>query len=151
VRLIMFGSGVEVDELRERAAPLGERVSFPGLIEAAELSSWIRGSVASLASVRPSRGYDFAFTTKALTSLSCGSPVIYAGVGPMAELISAESLGWVSDWDAASVASSMREALAADQPERAARLSAWVEANFSAAAVARKAVDAVLAVSSTRR
>ena len=151
MRLLMFGSGVELDELRERAEHLGERVQFPGLLAADELSEWIRGAVASLASVRPGRGYDFAFTTKALTSLSCGTPVVYAGVGPMADMIERDDLGWVADWDVSSVTRAMREALSDVTSDRSARLSNWVESNYSADAVARTSLGAVLAVASSRR
>ena len=151
VRLMMFGSGVEVEALREKAGRFGDRVQFPGLLGADELSEWIRGAVASLASVRPGRGYDFAFTTKALTSLSCGTPVVYAGVGPMADMIARDDLGWVADWDVLAVSGAMRAALAQRTADRSARLSEWVESHYSADAVARTALGAVLAVASSRR
>lgn len=142
-RLKMFGSGVEVDELKRRARASGSEVEFSGTVDAMELSRWIRGARASLASVRPQRGYDFAFATKALASLSCGVPVIYSGVGPLGSLITENSLGWATDWDVEKVAEAMLRALESSPSDPDPRLSAWVESHFSLNAVADRAVTAI--------
>jgi glycosyltransferase involved in cell wall biosynthesis len=145
VRLHFFGSGVEYDELVERAARVSDRIDVRGSIPATELAPWIRGAVAGLASVRPTRGYDFAFATKALVSLSCGTPVIYSGVGPLASVVRDADLGWVASWDARAVADAMRQALAApvSTAERGRALSRWVEDNYSLRAVAERGADAI--------
>jgi glycosyltransferase involved in cell wall biosynthesis len=143
VRMRIFGAGVDVDELKDRSRPLGDRVVFSGLVGAAELAPWIRGAVASLASVRPERGYDFAFATKALTSLSCGTPVVYAGVGPLGPLVAENDLGWATPWDAVAVADAMEQALASRRHEPDRRLSDWVEQNHSLHAVAARATKAI--------
>ena len=145
VRLRFFGSGVEYDELVERAAAASDRIEIHGTIPATELAPWIRGAVAGLASVRPTRGYDFAFATKALVSLSCGTPVIYSGVGPLAGVIRDADLGWVASWDAEDVAAAMKKALAspASSAARSRKLSQWVDENYSLHAVAGRAVDAI--------
>jgi glycosyltransferase involved in cell wall biosynthesis len=144
VRLRFFGGGVEFDDLRRRAATVSDRIEVHGTVEAVELSPWIRGARAGLASVRPARGYDFAFATKALVSLSCGTPVVYAGVGPLAAVVRDNQLGWAAGWDAVEVAAAMREALAEHPtPARRRKLSAWVEQNYSLRAVAERAVEAI--------
>ncbi|WP_298251561.1 glycosyltransferase [uncultured Arthrobacter sp.] len=132
VRLIMYGQGVERDELLDRSVPAGERITFPGTVDSEYLSSVLRGAVAGLASVRPAKGYDFAFATKAFVSLSCGTPVIYAGVGPLKDIIAGENLGLSVEWNADDVAQAMRRLLATRRPHsEKQRLAAWVEDNYS--------------------
>lgn len=145
VRLKMFGSGTELEELKARARALGGRVDFPGQIPARELAVWIRGATASLASVRPGRGYDFAFATKALASLGCGTPVIYAGVGPLNSLIQDNQLGWATPWDPITVVEAMTAALERVPPISAQRLAKWVDANHSMRAVADRAAATITA------
>lgn len=148
-RLLMYGHGVERDELMRRAAALGDQVQFPGTVDARELSAVLRGARAGLASVRPAKGYDFAFATKALASLSCGAPVIYSGVGPMQDLVRDEDLGYSVPWNANDVADAMRCALTAQpDPVRRAQFSSWVESGFSLRAVAVRIRTAVEGVSS---
>lgn len=144
-RLKVFGAGVELEELRLRADALGNRVEFSRIIDPAELSTWIRGAKASLASVRPQRGYDFAIATKALASLSCGTPVIYAGVGPLGPQVAENALGWSTRWDVDEVAAAMAAALDRDANAPDMRLAAWVESHFSHTAVADSAVRAISA------
>ena len=144
-RLHLFGQGVELAQLTERAALVGDgRVTFGGVIPSHELAPWLRGSIASLASVRPRTGYDFAFATKALAALSCGSPVIFAGVGPLRALVVGHLLGWQAEWDADDVADAMEQAIATriTATERA-RLSGWVDRHHSMDTVAAVAVAAI--------
>lgn len=42
---------------------------------------WQRGATVALASVRPGAGYDFAYATKVLSALSCGTPSFIRGRG----------------------------------------------------------------------
>ena len=144
-RLMLFGQGVEVQSLKARVRELGtDRIEFPGLVDGREIARWLRGARAGLASVRPHRGYDFAFATKALVALSCGSPVIYAGVGPLHNLIRDNSLGWAAEWDVAQVAEAMDDALELSvAASRRGTLSEWVETNFSLARVGSRAVSAI--------
>ncbi|TDK23554.1 glycosyltransferase [Arthrobacter crusticola] len=143
VRLLMYGDGVEKEELRVRAAST-ERVEFPGTVGSEILSRILRGAVAGLASVRPSKGYDFAFATKALVSLSCGTPVIYAGVGPLRDVVSSERLGRSVDWDIEQVANAMRASLSAQTSDsERRRLAGWVQRNHSLARVGANAAAVV--------
>ncbi|AMB60283.1 glycosyltransferase [Microterricola viridarii] len=151
-RLVLLGGGTELDALQRRAqeSGFGERIDFLGSRPGAEAARWLRGAVAGLASVRPGRGYDFAFATKTFASISTGTPVVYAGVGPAAALVREHRLGWATDWAADEVADAMRAALAGaaasrDADERA-RLSNWVRDNYSLTAVAANAVRAVRGV-----
>lgn len=146
VRLIMFGQGVELQALKERAASVGPQIEFRPPTSGVDVATWLRSSLANLASVRPGKGYDFAFATKALAGLAAGSPTIYAGVGPMVDLIEENQLGKPCDWDAGSVARAMKEMI--EQPVTGAdrsRLSAWVEKHFSLESVGRTAAEHVLA------
>lgn len=150
-RLLMYGQGVELAELRRRAAPAGDRIRFMGVAGGAEIASVLRGAAAGLASVRPARGYDFAYATKAFVSLSCGAPVIYAGVGPLRELVAENRLGHSVDWDAAQVGEAMLAVLAQPVPEsERRRLSAWVEENYSLHRVGKRAAAAIAAAGSGR-
>lgn len=144
-RLKMFGDGVELASIQVRAKELASgQIDFPGRVSGDDIASWFRGAVAALASVRPGRGYDFAFATKAFASIGCGTPVIYAGVGPTRGLIQDNKLGWVADWDVEQVAEAMRLALrdARSVSERE-RLSNWVENHASLRKVGLSAVRAI--------
>lgn len=143
-RLLLFSSGTETQELRKAAAPFADRIDFRGIVSTEELGRWIRGARACLASVRPERGYDFAFATKALAAIACGSPVIYAGVGAMSDYIDDHDLGWAVAWEADAVAEAMRSALARDATEPDRRLARWAEEHFSLRAVGARAASEVI-------
>jgi hypothetical protein len=102
----------------------------------------MRGAVAGLASVRPGRGYDFAFPTKTLVSVSCGTPVIFAGVGPLSSLVAVEGLGWSVPWDANRVSAAMEEALS-ENKRLGPEVIEWLHANYSLESVASRAVAAI--------
>lgn len=148
VRLLMFGQGTELAELTRRAHELAPgRIEFRGSVPPAELAPWLRGAVAALASVRPQSGYDFAFATKALVALACGTPVVYAGSGPIAPLVTADRLGWAVGWDPDAVAGALELADAAPRSEaERMRRRGWVEKAWSQRAVAARASEVVLAV-----
>ncbi|HEX5121529.1 MAG TPA: glycosyltransferase family 4 protein [Pseudonocardiaceae bacterium] len=144
-KLLMIGQGVDVPMLKELATELVPgRVEFRPPQSAERLSAEFSSSAAALASVRPGVGYEFAFATKALAGLSAGAPVIYAGVGPMSEIVRDNDLGWSVEWDEGAVSAAMDKALAEppDAPRRAA-LSTWVRDNYSLAAVARRTVAVI--------
>lgn len=140
--LLMIGQGVDVPALKKLAAELVPgRVEFRPPQSAEHLSAEFSSSAAALASVRPGAGYDFAFATKALAGLAAGTPVVYAGVGPMSEIVRDNDLGWSVAWEEGAVADAMDKALA-EPPDgqRRAALSRWVGDNYSLTAVARKTV-----------
>lgn len=145
VQLVMFGQGVELSELKARSASCASQIQFFAPTEGTEIAQWHRGAVANLASVRPGKGYDFAFATKALAGLSAGAPVIYSGVGPMNDLVKDHGLGIACPWDAAAVAAAMKTMLASPVGlERRRELSDWVQENYSLQAVGAMGAKAVL-------
>jgi glycosyltransferase involved in cell wall biosynthesis len=144
-RLEMFGGGVELGELTKLAARLApDQIRFHGSVEAKALVPWLRAANAGLASIRPDRGYLFAFPTKALASTASGSPVLYAGAGPLREIVADNDLGWSVDWEIDAVAAAMDQALDA-KPSASSRdrLAKWTAENYSLDAVATRGVTAI--------
>ncbi len=145
MRLIMFGQGVELAALKEKAKVAGDSIMFKPPASGEEVSTWLRAAVANLASVRPGMGYDFAFATKSLAGMSAGAPAIYAGVGPLRGIIEDRNLGHVCEWDVLEVASAMKRAIEQSvTPQRRSEISAWVDENYSLGAVGRTAAGVVL-------
>lgn len=146
-RLVMLGQGTERAALEDLAGALAPgRVTFEGLVGADRVAQALGSARVGLASVRPGRGYDFSFPTKMFVSTACGSPVIYAGVGPGAEMVREHHLGWAAPWDVAAVATAMRQALAEPvTTARRAELAEWTAAHASQESVSRRAAEAALA------
>jgi glycosyltransferase involved in cell wall biosynthesis len=145
-RLRMLGSGTERDDLMARAmrSPHGDRIEFPGTLPGEAVSAELGRAAAGLASVRPGRGYDFAYATKTFVCGACGAPVIYAGVGPAGDRVAEHGLGERVAWDADAVADAMRQVLRTPAtPEQRARIAAWVDANHSSRVVSASASSAV--------
>jgi glycosyltransferase involved in cell wall biosynthesis len=151
LRIVFVGQGADRDELERRAARLGPGiVHFEGRLSPEEVARWIRGATATLASVRP-EGYHRAMATKMYASAVCGTPVVYAGIGPGRAFAAEPGVGWGVDYDPVAVADAMRAALDAPRDEAARRrLAAWAAANVSLEAVARRAVEVVGAVLARR-
>lgn len=151
VRLVFVGQGAE-RELLESAArtfPPGA-VLFEPRLAPAQVAEWIRGAAATLASVKPG-GYELAFPTKMYASVSCGTRVIYAGVGPGRDFAQKRELGWAVPYDAVAVSEAMLAALAViADPEDRRGVSEWAAANVSLSAVAERAVTVIGKVLSAR-
>jgi glycosyltransferase involved in cell wall biosynthesis len=151
-RLVVLGGGTEHDAMRSRAEQLVPgRVTFAGTVPGDEAAHCLSTAWAGLASVRPGTGYGFAYATKVFAAGACGTPVVYAGVGPCAALVAEHALGWAVPWDVDAVAAAMAQALQA--PPSAAerdRIAAWTRAEASLEAVAARASSAVLAVAARR-
>lgn len=162
-RLVFIGQGAEKAAIAAECASLPPgTVTFLPQAPAREVARWLRGAVASLASVRPGGGYDFSFPTKIYASVSCGTSAIYAGVGPARALVADERLGRAVDYEDLAVAEAMLAALAEDvsergrgpqaaapggesRDERRARLATWAVRDASLAGVAREAARVVIA------
>lgn len=145
--LVMLGDGAEAPALRQMAERLCPgRVRFEGLVGADRVTQALRTANAGLASVRPARGYDFAFATKMFVSTACGTPVVYAGVGPGRQLVIDHDLGWATDWDVDQVAVALDLALStAPDAARGQRLAQWTRSHASLTQIGRRAAEAVLA------
>lgn len=146
-RLVFFSEGAEKDALEQKVRDLGiGGVEFRSRVTAQELSSHLRGAVASLASVRPGQGYDFAIPTKIYASTASGTPVVYAGRGPSVDLVRDNGLGWAVDYAADDVAAAMTAAITehragtAPAPEA---LRTWTERSASLEASAASIVEAM--------
>ena len=156
-RLVFIGQGSDVPAMREQVAALPPgTVDFRPRMSPEEVARWIRGARASLASVLPGP-YAFAFPSKVYAAAACGTPVLFAGVGPARELIAAGRLGHAVEHDVEEVAAAMVEALddvvgdSGAESEERRRLAAWAAEHVSAAAVARRAVDVIEQAVRTRR
>ena len=129
--LVFFGRGTSWQAFAERSntGKLRGRVHVNGLIAPGELAKWLRGAKASLASIHPDSGYELAYTTKALSSFSCGTPLLYVGQGPTAQDIRDAHLGVVAGYDAGQVAKAMTTVAAEQWPRQ--QIRKWTEENKS--------------------
>lgn len=133
VQILFLGGGSAWPALQEASSDLRTSDGRPSVVFLASLppreaAEWQRGALASLVSIRPGLGYDFAYPTKILASLACGTPVLYAGVGPATVDIRDHALGEVADYEAGAVASAMKECASQDRdPEKRAHLHQWVD------------------------
>ncbi len=146
-RLLFVGNGSERALLESRTRELGlTNVEFRDAVVTAELVPLLCEACASLASLRPGGGYDYAFTTKVLSSLAAGCPVIFAGIGPTQAFLedAAKSLpvGEAVTYNAESVSSALSRAAAhpLGSHERK-KLAKWATKRYSLDAVARAVVD----------
>ncbi|RRD44532.1 glycosyltransferase [Buchananella hordeovulneris] len=133
-QLVFLGQGSAWPTIAAVAASLpplpdgAPRVVLLGQRSAAEAAAWQAGALAALVSIRPGQGYDFAYPTKVLSALACGTPVLYAGVGPVCQDLADPLLGRAVDYDVAALAQALRELANAAPSEAAARAArhAWV-------------------------
>ncbi|WP_195393603.1 glycosyltransferase [Actinomyces urogenitalis] len=143
-QVLYLGQGSDWEAIAQAAAqiPAGAdgapAVVMHGLMPPEQAARWQRGAACALVSIKPGLGYDFAYPTKVLAALACGTPVLYAGPGPVTDDVAAHDLGWVARHEDGDVARALSEAFAADarldpagRQERAARLHGWVEAHRS--------------------
>ncbi|MBD3690111.1 glycosyltransferase family 4 protein [Nanchangia anserum] len=140
--LVFLGKGSEWDSIGEASYRLGiaDRVHMLGTVPPAEAAAWTRGAAASAVSLRPGVGYDFAYPTKILSSLACGTPVLYAGPGPAVSDIRAADLGWACDYDADALAQVWRGVSQRDATQRQ-RVREWVETHRSLRASATRVAE----------
>lgn len=152
---LVFIGRVAVPEILETAQRLARLARERGLsyepvvildnLAPQEAARWQRTAMSALASVKPGAGYDFAYATKVLSALACGTPVIYSGVGLARDDIANNELGVVVDYEPAAVAAAFLELAENEQSADDARYrSQWVEANRSIKRTGREAAAAVL-------
>ncbi|MCI5825568.1 MAG: glycosyltransferase family 4 protein [Arcanobacterium sp.] len=107
-RLIYVGSGSADGAIAEIARELPQgTIEQLGRVSADEAAAWQRSAVAALVSIKPGLGYDFAMPTKVYSALACGTPVIYAGVGPLTQVITDEHFGEAVAYDTDAVTQAM--------------------------------------------
>ena len=155
-RLRFIGNGQEREILSERAAELGiaDAVTFETPIPPAMLAPILAGATASLASLKPGQGYDYAFTTKVYSAMAAGCPTIFSGVGPTAPFLREAAnpdAGVAVDYDVPAVVAELERAAAHPlDPSSRTRLSDWARATYSLEAVAQRVVAASLTAVSPR-
>jgi len=151
-KLVFLGQGSSWPELRDRASRLRDgSVLFKPRVSAEVAAGWLRGAVASLASVAPD-GYVRAFPTKMYASVACGTPVIFTGVGPGQTFAAQQDLGEAVAYHVDDVAAAMYRALQKPATrDRRRRIAQWAAAHVSLGAVADIAVSAISAVLETSR
>ncbi|WP_426183993.1 glycosyltransferase family 4 protein [Microbacterium sp. TWP3-1-2b2] len=148
VRLRFFGQGAVEADLRRIADELVPgRVEFGGVVSPAESARWIRGAVASLVSIVPGIGYDFAKPTKTYAAAAVGTPVLFAGPDTGADLVRMATLGRAAEFSPDAVAAGMRELLAevedGTRDLMRPRRAAWARENVSLNAVADRVAEAI--------
>jgi len=150
-RLVFLGHGSAWPRLQQLAAQLPEgTIDLRPLVTAPVAAAWHRAATAALASVRPGLDYDFAYPTKVLAALGCGTPVVYAGPGPAVEDLRRHRLGTPVPYDRAAVAGAMVQALeAVPDPEPARRRVRWVRRHRSIEATGADAAGVVLNATGT--
>jgi glycosyltransferase involved in cell wall biosynthesis len=145
-RLVFLGHGSAWPRLQQLSAqlPKGTIVLRP-LVPPPVAAAWHRAASAALASVRPGLDYDFAYPTKVLAALACGTPVVYAGPGPAVEDLRRHRLGTCVPYDRAAVADAMTQALeTASDPGEGHRRAQWVRRHRSIEATGAAAAAVVL-------
>ncbi|MDO4607503.1 MAG: glycosyltransferase, partial [Bowdeniella nasicola] len=156
-QVVFIGQGSALAEIEQQAAALpaladgSPAVVFLGQQPPAVAASWQAHAQAALVSIVPGQGYDFAYPTKVLSALSCGVPVIYAGVGPVTADLADSRLGRAVTYDVAAVADAMLTYATAERDADAAQYRhAWIKEHRSTAAVGR-AVHEVLREAAQRQ
>lgn len=160
-RLVYLGQGSAMAAIRTLAAELPDgAVRVLGSVPASESAAWLRGAAGAVVSIVPGQGYDFAIPTKVFAALATGTPVLYAGVGPVVELLTQNRLGEAVGHDVDAVADgmvAMLHAAAAESHDGEAggrerdRRRAWVLEHRSLAAVAGRVADVVLGAAGGQR
>lgn len=103
----------------------------------------LRGAELALVSIVPEAGYDFAYPTKVLAALASGTPVLYAGTGPVTDEILANDLGFISKHEPRAIAETLEAALEPVSKSRInpKRLHEWVVNNRSLKATGTRAAQ----------
>jgi glycosyltransferase involved in cell wall biosynthesis len=136
-RLIFVGNGSHRDQLEQLRSRLGlDGIEFRDPIDSARLNLLFADATASLASVKPGEGYDYAFTTKIYSSIAAGCPVVFSGVGPTVEFIESanatQSVGRAVPYDRAAVLAALTATVNEPAtPAQRSQLSEWARATFS--------------------
>lgn len=113
-QFVVIGRGTSLSYFREVATSLREDARAAGLdydplvvldqVDSATAARWQRGALAATVSIKPGQGYDFAYPTKVLTALACGTPIIYSGAGAATIDIDQHNLGSAVPYDSHAVA-----------------------------------------------
>lgn len=141
LRLVFLGQGTAFPGLKALATELAAPVEFHDTVPPREAAAWLRGAAASVASIRPGAGYDFAYPTKIFAAWGCGTPVVYTGPGPAREVLAQHGeLGEGVDYTVEEVSDAIWRVAEAEHRSRTA-ISAWATENVSLSGVATRVVS----------
>lgn len=148
-RLRFIGNGErELLQALARELRVEDRVDFSDPVPAEDAARILSAATASIATLKPNTGYEYAFTSKAYSALASGCPVLFAGPGPTATFLEEASrtvrAGYACEYDSVQLTDAMHRIAAspASTEERDA-LAAWTRAHHSLSATAAR-VAAVL-------
>lgn len=143
-QLRFIGGGSQKDRLSVLAERLRLRnTEFLEPMPPSEFGELLPSATASLASVRPGTGYEFAFPTKLYGSTAAGVPLIFAGAGPAVEFVRTEvagrALGEACAFSADEVAGAMIRAIEfPPSTEQRELVSRWGQRNVGLDGVAER-------------
>ena len=147
VKIRFIGGGSEMASIEALASQLGvlEAVSIEPILPPEQLAPILRGATAALASIRPGLGNEFTFPTKLYASMLCGTPSLFAGVGPAVDFlrqkINGVPLGRSVGINAAEVSDAMLAALSDQEDvQQRIRVMEWALEHVSLSAVAEKII-----------
>lgn len=156
VKIRFIGGGSEFEAVESLAAQLGvsDAVTTEPFLPPAQLAPILRGATAALASILPGNGNEFTFPTKLYASTLCGTPAIFAGVGPAVEFLQTElegvPLGLSVGLDESEVADAMLHLLEqGDDIEHRLRVVQWGLENVSLSSVADRIVTELKQIAGT--
>jgi glycosyltransferase involved in cell wall biosynthesis len=151
VQVVFIGLGSSRELLERRAAEVAPGgVRFEPRLSPRETAEWIRGSIATLASVVPTSAYHRMFPVKMYASVVTGTPVIYAGTVPGRTFAEVPGNGWAVDYDIEQVAAAMLDAVEHPPSTSARAKLARAAKVYSLGAVAERGVAALAAVLTAR-
>ncbi|MGQ4574835.1 glycosyltransferase family 4 protein [Dermabacteraceae bacterium P7006] len=143
-KMLFFSDGAEKDFLEKTVVDKnisGVKV-FPKTTPE-KLLPFLRSACATLSSVAPGKGYDFAIPTKIYASTACGTPVVHTGVGAAVEMVRRGRLGWECPYDAESVAEAMLQSLEGKNVPTESHLREWTLTNASLSVCGERGAKAV--------
>jgi glycosyltransferase involved in cell wall biosynthesis len=155
-RMLFIGNGSARHAMEERVAAEGlNGIEFRDPVSGPDLNELLNGALASLASLKPGQGYDYAFTTKIYSSLAAGCPTVFTGIGPVVEFLHAASTptyaGNAVSYDVQHVATALAEV--ARTPLTGAQrseLSDWTRSNYSLERIAQSVVATAMSEAAAR-
>ena len=156
LQVVFVGQGTEWDAIGEIAAELQTIHGRQVVVQVppcspSRVAHLLAGAEGALVSIVPGQGYDFAYPTKVLASLSAGKPVLFAGRGPVVDDIDNAGLGIATSHDPVSAAEGMTSLLKADaQRFPKEELREWVIEHRSMRQMGQRAADFLLSVGRTR-
>lgn len=145
--LVFVGNGTDREALVESAQSFGlSNVEVLNPVSPVELNTLLNGAVASLASLKPGTGYEYAFTTKIYASLAAGCPVIFAGEGPTKPFLDDLSQRGYAGWTVPYNADDLYDVMCAISSvpisnEQREQLSSFSSAQYSLTSIADSIVE----------